>query len=327
MKVVICDYEFANAEPEKEALKYVPGIELVPAHCTTEKEVLELTRDADGVLNQWSHITEKVIANMKNCKVIATYGIGVDKIDVAAATKKGIFVCNVPDYCIEEVSNHALAMILALSRQFFPLDRLIRDGKYGFMYLDNKLYRLAGQTVGLLGFGKIPRVLAKKLQTAFDMKILAYDPYISEKDAEAFGVTKCDIETLMRESDFVSVHVPLTNETRHMIDEKALRLMKPTAYLVNAGRGAIVDENALYKVLKEKAIAGAAIDVFEVEPIRPGDPLLELDNVFVTPHSAWHTFESALDLQTGAAAEVARVLRGEMPRSAVNYKDVIKNRE
>lgn len=323
MKVVICDYEFENVEPEKEALKTVPNLEFFPdAQCKTEEELIELTKDADGVLNQWNHLTANVINNMKNCKVIATYGIGTDKIDVEAATKKGIYVCNVPAYGTGEVANHAFSMILACSRQLVQYDRLIRQGKFGYPTLGKKLYRLDGQTVGLVGFGKIPRNLSRKLMDAFNMKVLAYDPFITEEFAKECGVTKVDLETLMKESDFVSIHVPLTKDTKYIIDEKMLRLMKPTAYLINCGRGAIVKEDDLAKVLKENVIAGAGIDVFEVEPISPNDPLMQLDNVIVTPHSAYYTEESLYALQYGAAAEVARVLKGEEPLSAVNKKQV-----
>lgn len=323
MKVVICDYEFENVEPEKEALKTVPNLEFFPdAQCKTEEELIELTKDADGVLNQWNHLTANVIDKMENCKVIATYGIGTDKIDVEAASKKGIYVCNVPAYGTGEVANHAFSMILACSRQLVQYDRLIRQGKFGYPTLGKKLYRLDGQTVGLVGFGKIPRNLSRKLMDAFNMKILAYDPFITEEFAKECGVTKVDLETLMKESDFVSIHVPLTKDTKYIIDEKMLRLMKPTAYLINCGRGAIVKEDDLAKVLKENAIAGAGIDVFEVEPISPDDPLMQLDNVIVTPHSAYYTVESLYALQYGAAAEVARVLKGEEPISAVNKKQV-----
>lgn len=322
MKVVICDYEFPNVDPERKALSSVPNLEFVPAQCKSEEELIELTKDADGVLNQWNHLTKNVIEKMEKCKVIATYGIGTDKIDVEAASKKGIYVCNVPSYGTNEVANHAFSMILACSRQLVQYDKLIREGKFGYPTLGKKLYRLEGMTVGVVGFGKIPRNLSRKLMDAFNMKILAYDPFITEEFAKECGATKVDLETIMKESDFISVHVPLTKETKYMIDEKMLRLMKPTAYLVNCGRGAIVKEDDLVKVLKDNVIAGAAIDVFEVEPILPDDPLLQFDNVIVTPHSAYYTEESLYALQYGAADEVARVLKGEEPISAVNKKAV-----
>lgn len=322
MKVVICDYEFPNVDPEREALKTIKDLDFYPEQCKTEKELIELTKDADGVLNQWNYLNENVINNMEKCKVISTYGIGTDKIDVKAATKKGIYVCNVPSYGTNEVANHALAMILACSRQLVQYDRLIRKGKFGYPTLNKKLYRLEGQVVGLIGFGKIPRSLTRKLINTFNMKILAYDPFITEEFAKEFGATKVDLKTLMKESDFVSVHVPLTKDTKYMVNEEMLRLMKSTAYLINCGRGAIVKEDDLVKVLKEDVIAGAGIDVFEVEPISTDDPLLQLDSVIVTPHSAYYTEESLYALQYGAAAEVARVLNGEEPVSAVNKEEV-----
>lgn len=322
MKVVICDYEFPNVDPEREVLSTLKNLDFLPSQCKTEDEVMELTKDADGVLNQWNYITDRVINNMENCKVISTYGIGVDRIDVEAASKKGIYVCNVPAYGTSEVANHAFAMILACSRQLVQYDKLIRNGKFGYPTLNKKLYRLEGQTVGLVGFGKIPRNLSRKLKDAFGMKILAYDPFVTEEFAKETGVTKVGLEELMANSDFVSIHVPLTEDTRYLINEKMLRLMKPTAYLINCGRGAIVKEDDLYNILKENVIAGAGIDVFENEPILPNDPLLELDNVIVTPHSAYYTEESLYALQYGAAAEVARVLRGEEPESAVNIKEI-----
>ena len=324
MKVVVNDYEFPNLEPEKKALMDVPGLELIDAQCKTPEDVLKATEYADGILNQWCYLNADVINNMKNCKVIATYGIGTDKIDVDACSKRGIFVCNSPDYNKHEVADHSLMMILALSRQVLQLDRLIRQGKYGFFYLENKLFRPEGQTLGVVGFGKIPRRLAYKCQTALEMKILCYDPYVTDEQAAEAGATKVELPELMAKSDFVSIHVPLTKQTRYMIEEKMLALMKPTAYLVNCGRGAIVKESALYEVLKKKKIAGAAIDVFEKEPIIPGNPLLELDNVIVTPHAAWHTQESMSDLQWGAANQVALVLEGKDPTHAVNF-DAVKS--
>ena len=324
MRVVVNDYEFPNLEPEKKALKDVPGLELIDVQCKTPEDVLKATEYADGILNQWCYLHEGVIKNMKNCKVIATYGIGTDKIDVDTCSKRGIYVCNIPDYNKHEVADHTLTLLLVLSRQVLQLDRLIRQGKYGFYYLDNKLYRSEGQTLGVVGFGKIPCKVAYKCQMAMDMKILCYDPYVTAEQAAEAGATKVELPELMAKSDFVSIHVPLTEQTKYMIDEKMLALMKPTAYLINCGRGAVVKESALYEVLKSKKIAGAAIDVFEKEPIATDDPLLTLDNVIVTPHSAWHTQESMYDMQWGAAHQVALVLEGKDPTHAVNF-DAVKN--
>lgn len=316
-KVVICDYEFPNVDNERRVISQLDDVEFIPAQCKTEQEVIELTKDADGVINQYSKLNERVINSMQKCKVISTYGIGVDKIDVEVATKKGIYVCNVPDYCINEVADHAIAMLLALARQLFAMDRNTKSGVWGYKHVKTPIYRIEGKTVGVLGFGKIPRNLVKKLQ-AFDVNILVYDPYVDKETAEKFGVKKVELNELLEKSDFISIHTPLTPETRHMIGEEQFKKMKPTAYLINVGRGPIVDEKALYKALKERWIAGAAVDVLETEPIAPDNPLLELENIIITPHAAWHSLESLAELQTKAAEEVVRVLKGEKPRSAVN---------
>lgn len=317
VKVVICDYEFANVDNEKRVLAELGDIEFIPGKSKNKAQVMELTKDADGVINQYSVLDEQVINNMDRCKVISTYGIGVDRIDVEAATKKGIYVCNVPDYCINEVADHALAMLLALARQLFPLNENTKKCIWGYRHLDKPTYRIEGKTVGLVGFGKISRNLASKLK-AFNVKILFYDPYVNEDEFSNFGSEKVELEELIKRSDFISIHVPLTKETKHMIKEEHFKKMKHSLYLINVGRGAVVDESALYKALAEKWIAGAAIDVLENEPIKKDNPLLRLNNVIITPHAAWYSEEALRDLQTKAAEEIVRVLKGENPRSSVN---------
>ena len=324
MKIVITDYEFPNLNPEHDAFKNLPEYDLVEAKCTTPEECAVACKDADGVLNQWNHLTADVINAMENCKVIATYGIGVDKIDVEAATKKGIYVCNSPDYNKVEVSNHICAMIMALSRQLFQSDRLMRQDKYGWMYLDNELHRPNVQTLGFIGFGRIARQVAQKMSDAFQMNIIAYDPFLTEEQVASGRGKKVDLETVMRESDFVSINVSLTKDTYHLITKKELEMMKPTAYMVNCSRGAIIDEHALYEVLRDKKIYGAALDVFEVEPIPSTHELMTLDNVIMTPHSAWHTRESMWEMQWGAADQVAKVLSGQEPDHCVNLEAVKK---
>lgn len=321
MKVVVADYEFPDLNPDKEALKDLAGLELVDAKCTNEEELIAACGDTDGLLNQYNYITSRVIESMKNCKVISTYGIGVDKINVEAATKKGIYVCNSPEYNQYEVCDHTVMLILALSRQLVQLDRAIHKGVYGVMKIDNTLFRPYGQTLGFVGFGRIARQIAEKVKI-FGIKSICYDPFLTAEQCEAGGATKMELYDVMKNADFVSINVSLTDDTRHMIGEHELSLMKPTAYLINCGRGAIVDEAAMVKVLQEKRIYGAALDTFEVEPILPGHPLLELDNVITTPHSAWNTKESMYSMQYVAAHQVALVLKGEKPEHCVNYDAV-----
>lgn len=324
MKVVISDYEFPNLKPEEDALKDVANLELVDGKCTNEEEIIAACKDADGILNQWNHITAKVIDSLEKCKVISTYGIGVDKIDVAEASKKGIYVCNSPEYNKFEVSDHIVMMMLALSRQLVQLDRLMREGKYGWYYLDHELYRPGGQTVGFVGFGRIAKQVAAKIK-AFDMKAICYDPFLTAEQCEAAGATKVEtLDEVMKNADFVSINVSLMDSTYHMVNAHHLSLMKPTAYFINCSRGAVVDEDALVEVLQQKKIAGAALDAFEIEPISPDHPLMKLDNVIMTPHSAWHTKESMWEMQWVAARQVALVLNGQKPEHCVNYDEVQK---
>lgn len=324
MKIVITDYEFPSLDPERDALKGLPAYELVEAKCTTPEECAAACRYADGVLNQWNHLTADVINAMENCKAIATYGIGVDKIDVDAATAKGIYVCNSPNYNKFEVSNHACAMIMALSRQLIQSDRLMRQDKYGWMYLENELHRPNLQTLGFIGFGNIAKQIAQKMSAAFQMEIIAYDPFLTAEQIEAAGGKKAELEDVMRKSDFVSINVSLTKDTYHLITKKELEMMKPTAYIVNCSRGAIIDEHDLYEALRDRKIYGAALDVFETEPIPSTHELMQLDNVIFTPHSAWHTRESMWEMQWGAADQIAKVLAGEEPDHCVNYEAVKK---
>ena len=322
MKVVIADYEFPNLKPEEDAFKDIPGLQLVEGKCTNEDEIIAACRDADGILNQWNHITPKVIDSLEKCKVISTYGIGVDKIAVKEATKRGIYVCNSPEYNKFEVSDHIVMMILALSRQLVQLNKLMHEGKYGWYYLDHELYRPGGQTVGFVGFGRIAKQVAAKIK-AFDMKAVCYDPFLTAEQCEAAGATKVEtLEEVMKCADFVSINVSLLESTYHMVKAEHLALMKPTAYFVNCSRGAVVDENALVEALQQKKIAGAALDAFEVEPIPADHPLMKLDNVIMTPHSAWHTKESMWEMQLVAARQVALVLKGEKPEHCVNYDGV-----
>lgn len=321
MKVVITDYEFPNLDPERNALSGLPALELAEGNCTNEEEIIAACADADAVLNQWNHLTARAIEAMGRCRVIATYGIGVDKIDVAAATRRGIYVCNSPDYNKFEVADHTAMMILALSRQLVQSDRLMREGKYGWYHLRGELHRPSAQTLGFIGFGRIARQVAEKMK-AFGMRSVCYDPFLSAEQCREAGAEKLELEEVLKTSDFVSINVSLTDKTYHLIGAEHLAMMKPSAYLINCGRGAIVDEAALIDVLKKHAIAGAGLDTFEVEPILPGHPLLELDNVIVTPHSAWHTRESMWEMQWGAANQAALVLAGKRPTHCVNYDAV-----
>ena len=327
MKVVICDHIFPDIEQEKRELACVPDLELIDADCTSKEEVMAACANADAVLNQFNYLTEEVIDSFKKCKVISTYGIGLDKIDVGAASKRGIYVCNSPDYNKCEVANHIVAMIMALSRHLKDFDTRLRKGEYAVPYDWMKPVRPTEQIVGFVGFGKIARQAAEKLRLAFGMKVLCYDPFLTVEQATSAGGEKVELETLLRESDYISINVSLLPTTRNLIGEKEIALMKPTAFLVNCSRGGIVEESALIEALRNKQIAGAGLDTFAHEPLSKDDPLCQLDNVLLSPHAAWYTVDAMRELQTVTAQQAALVLTGKEPTRCVNYEEVKKNRK
>ena len=311
MKVVINYQEYSDVEIEKGILKDLPGIEIVESRTRDPVEFISQIRDADGIIIQYVPCPQEVIAAMDRAQVIVRYGIAVESIDLAAAKAKGIRVCNVPSYCLDEVSNHALALILALHRRLLPADQLLRAEKHTLEAI-RPIPRLKDCTAGLLGFGHIARRLAEKLQPLF-RRVIAYDPFVKPEAMARLGVQSVSLEELFRTSDFISIHVPLTPETRHLVSRELLRAMKPFAFLINTSRGAVVDEAALIQALQEKRIAGAGLDVFETEPLPKDNPLCSLDNVVLTHHIAWYSEGAIQELKETAAMEVLRVLRGEEP--------------
>ena len=318
-KIVITDCDHPSVEIERAILSEIDP-ELILANCNTEDEVIEVAKDADGIINQYAPITRRVIESLKRCKVIARYGVGVDNIDVEAATEHKIIVANVPDYCVDEVSTHTIALMLACARGITLLDRKIRDKKWDFT-LAKPLFRTKGKTLGLFGLGRIARMVAQKA-SGFGFRIIAYDPYVSKVDG---GIKLVKFSQLLSDSDFVSIHVPLTAETRHSFGKNELKVMKKTAYLINTSRGPVINEKDLYIGLKEKWIAGAALDVMEKEPPDWENLLLKLDNLIITPHISFYSEESYVELKTKTADAVHSVLKGELPRAMVNPQ-VIKRK-
>jgi len=318
-RVVITDAEYGSHEPERRVLSRL-NAELVKFQCKTEDDVIKNCRDADALLNQYAPIARKVMENLKDVKIIARYGIGVDNVDLEAATEKGIFVTNVV-YDICDVADHTVGLILALVRKIPWARQSVKSGEWDWKKFQ-PIMRLSGKTLGIVGFGRVGREVAKRME-GFGINMVAYDPHLPSGAFEKSGVKRVDLETILKEADMITIHVALTKETRHMIGSGELRKMKKTAILVNASRGAVIDENALYTALKEGWIGAAGLDVLEREPIRKDNPLLELDNVLITPHMAWYSSASLTEIQTKAAEEVARVLRGQLPLSLVN-KEVLK---
>jgi D-3-phosphoglycerate dehydrogenase len=317
-RAVITDADYPDVAQERAILQAI-GAELVREQLTAEDDLIRALALADVVLNQFSQLTARVIESLDRCRGIVRYGVGVDNVDVEAASRRGIPVCNVPDYGTDEVSDHAITLLLAVSRKLVTLARCVQEGVWS-VEPAKPVGRLRGRTLGIIGLGRIGTMTAAKAQ-AFGIRAIAHDPlrpmhYFAERN-----VGRATLDELLQTSDYVSLHAPLSAETRHLIDERALGLMKPTAFLVNTARGGLVDGAALARALRSGQIAGAALDVTEQEPIPRDSPLLGLENCLITPHAAWYSDESSAALQRLAGEEAARLLLGEPPRCPVNQPE------
>jgi len=316
-KIVLLDKGyFPSIQVMQEAVAGV-GAEVTEVQVKTEEDIIAAAQDADVVLHILPKVQRRAIESFKRCKLILRMGIGYDEVDVEAATAKGIMVCNVADYCHEEVSDHALTLLLNVCRKIDIFDENIRQGKWGWRYV-RPMYEVRGKTLGLIAFGKIARCLTPKAQ-ALGLRVISYDPYLFDDIFPKWGVERrLDLDVLLSESDFVSVHAPFNQETKGMIGESEFRAMKRTAIFVNTSRGPLLDEEALIKALQEGWIAGAGLDVMVEEPLPPSSPLLQAPNLIVTPHAAWYSEKSVETLIHNAMADVVRVLQGKRPKNLVN---------
>jgi D-3-phosphoglycerate dehydrogenase / 2-oxoglutarate reductase len=313
-KVVLTDYVWESVQLEREILDGLG--ELVPLQTKRPEEFLSEAKDCEALLNTYAGpITAENMAYMPKCKIIARYGIGVDTIDLAAATEAGIIVTNNPTYCIDEVAEHTMALLLSSARKIAFYDRAIRSGVWA-VPPGKPMHRLSGSTLGLVGFGNISRQVAVRA-AAFGMRVLFYDPHVSQGQHAVPG-TKVELPQLLKESDYVSLHAPLMPATRHMMNDEAFAAMKPSAVVVNCGRGPLIDTEALVRALDMKKIAGCALDTTDPEPLPNPHALRDRENVIITPHAAWYSEQGMIGLQTGAPNEVRRVLRGEWPVNVVN---------
>ncbi len=279
------------------------------AKSTSAEDILEVARDADAILVTYAKLPRDLILQLTRCKAIGRFGLGVDNIDLPACKEKGIAVNYVPDYCIREVSDHAMAMLLALIRKIPLSNKVVQAGRWE-MPVVVPIRRIEGTVVGLLGFGNIPRLVAPKAK-AFGMKVIAFDPYAKADLFKTAGVESVDFDTLLKTSDYISVHAPHTPQTRGMMHADAFAKMKKGAYIVNTARGPLIDEPALIAALDSGQIGGAALDVVAVEPLPKDSPLLGRDNVILTPHTGFYSIEALDELQSKCASDVARVLSGE----------------
>ena len=310
--IAVSDYGFEN-----EAL--IPaGAEIVELPAESEEEFIELAKTADAVIARGRMITAEIIAGLENCKVIGCGSVGTDRVDVEAATRHGIPVTNVPDVFIEEVADHTMALLLGAHRHLYEMRAWIRAGRWSEGHPHMRSFpRLYGQTLGLIAFGNVGRAVARRAQP-FGLRVIAHDPYVSETEMTSVGVEPVGFTELLERSDFVSNHGPLNEETHHMMGKEQFAAMKPSAMFINAGRGPSQDEEALIEALQQGEIAGAGLDVFETEPGDPENPLFQMDNVIVTPHIASATSRMMPETRRRLGQEIALVLQGKWPRSAVN---------
>src|SRR5579862_406753 len=306
--IAITDSPFPSLDPAKKELARLDP-EYRMAKNPSADDILAVARDADAVLVTYAKLPRDLLRQLKRCKAIGRFGLGVDNIDLPAAKQLGIAVNYVPDYCLREVSDHAMALLLALARKVTLSNKLVQSGRWEVPPLV-PLRRLDGRLLGLIGFGNIPRALAPKAR-AFGLKVLAYDPYVANEAFAAAGVEGASFDNLLARSDFVSVHAPLAPATRGLMNAAAFAKMKRGACLINTARGPLVDEAALVAALDCGQLGGAALDVVTTEPLKTDSPLLGRDNVILTPHTAFYSVEALEELQTKCASDVARVLSGE----------------
>jgi D-3-phosphoglycerate dehydrogenase len=306
--IAITDSPFPSLEPAKQALARLDP-EYRMAKSASADDILAVARDADAILVTYAKLPGELLRQLTRCKAIGRFGLGVDNIDLPAAKALGIAVNYVPDYCLREVSDQAMALVLALARKITLANTLVQSGRWDLAPLV-PLRRLEGQVLGLVGFGNIPRALAPKAK-AFGLKVLAHDPYVATEALSAAGVEGVSFDDLLGRSDFISVHAPLLPATRGLMNAAAFTNMKKGAFLINTARGPLVDEPALIAALDSGQLGGAGLDVVATEPLPTDSPLRGRDNVILTPHTAYYSVEALEELQTKCASDVARVLSGE----------------
>jgi len=301
---------------------------LVKGMWVTEDEIIANAKDADAVICVTSaqSFSRRVLESLTNCRIVASAGVGFELIDVDAATERGIVVTNVPDYGLDEVSGLAVAMMLALGHKIFQVDKAVREKQLnvlkdmkGMMEVCYPMFRMRDQTVGIIGVGRIGMTTALKCK-GLGMRVIGYDPYVFGPVLKNRGIEPVDLDTLLKESDFISLHTPLTSETENMIDYEKFKKMKRTAYFVNTARGRCVDQPGIIQALQERLIAGAGIDVTVDEPIAADNLLIKMPNVILTGHSAWYSIEAQADMFGKPMTQVVLALQGKFPLYAVNPK-------
>lgn len=320
-KVVVTDFDYGNLDVERGILEPI-GAEVIGLQSKHEEDLFEAARDCAAMVNQYARIGSATISRMEHCEVIARYGVGVDIVDVDAATQQGILVTNVLDYCTEEVADHAISLWLTLARKLPDYDRATHQGIWKWQS-GKPIYRLRGRTLGVVSFGKIGQSIAQRAK-AFGVNVIAYDPYLPEAVAVEHGVQLVSKDQLLAMSDYILMQAPMTPDTKHFLSDAEFKAMKPNAIVVNTGRGPTIDNKALFRALTDGEIAAAGLDDPEEEPAKranwsPSDnPIFTLPNVIVTPHAAYYSEESIHAARVTAATQVAKVLTGQKPDFPVN---------
>ena len=317
MKVVISDYVWPNVDIEKKFFES-KNINLVVSK--NKDDLKNQIIDADGLLFCFESIDESILRSSKKLKIAQRYGIGVDNIDIKVATELGIVVANIPDYCIDEVSDHAISMILSLNRLLQRDSDLVKQGKWNEVKKDKRVYRLSNSTLGLLGFGRIGKRISEKA-ISFGMNVIAYDPFLKQNNVD--GVKLLDLNQVLSESDFISLHLPLNDQTNHIIDDKQFKLMKQDSILINVSRGGLINEDSLIKYLSSGKLRGVGLDVIETT-IEKSNKLFSFDNVIITPHTAFFSQESSEELQLRSSQQLYDVLNGFKPKFFIN-PEVLNN--
>lgn len=315
--ILVTDCDFPDLSIEKREVEG-EDIEIVEAQAETEAEVREAVADAkpDALMNQYAPVTREVLETHPGIQAVGRYGIGVDTIDLEAATEHNIIAINVPDYCLQEVSTHTISLILSLERNIPQYSTQVTSGTWEWT-TGKPIHRLKGRTIGFAGFGKIPQHLVKKA-TIFGLEPIAYDPYIDSDVMTEYGVEKVTFEELLEQADIISAHTPLTDDTREMFNRDAFSEMKEEAILINTSRGEIIDINALHDAIVDGEIRGAGLDVFPDEPPNTDDSIFDLEEIVFTPHVAWYSEESIIELRSTIVNDICQVLNGNSPSNPVN---------
>jgi D-3-phosphoglycerate dehydrogenase len=320
-KIVVTDDRYGSYEEEKGVLSPLHA-ELEVMNLQNQEEAAAALRDADGILVNLFPLSAQLIGSLDKCRIISRYGVGYDNVDVRAATKAGIHVARVPDYATEDVSDHAAALLLACVRKLSYRDRRVREGGWN-LNQEQTSRRVRGKVLGLIGFGRIGTALHRKLSGFGLARVLVSDPYVGEERIRRAGAEPAALERMLKESDYVSVHAPLSGETRGLIGKDELALMKSSAILINTARGPLIDEAALTSALSSGLLRYAGLDVFRSEPLAADNPLMKLDNVILSDHAGWYSEESKAELKIRAAENIAAVLRGGRPVYPVNTLEKI----